>query len=58
MVFICDALPWEIEQERHRLLQERNRVKAMALGDADAELKERIDELEAAIKRLDTGERE
>jgi hypothetical protein len=49
-----DADP-EREAERAQLLQERNRLRAMLLGDADPELKNRIEQLEAAIKRLDAG---
>jgi hypothetical protein len=53
-MFFTDSIDPKREAERTRLLQERNRLKAMAIADADAELRERIRELEAAIKRLDT----
>jgi hypothetical protein len=54
-IFITDALPPSLERQRARLVEERCRLKAMAVADADAELRERIAELEAAIRSLDAG---
>jgi len=52
-MFFTDASP-ELERQRRDLLERRARLRAQVIGDpSDREMRDEIEEIEAAIKRLD-----
>jgi len=53
-MFFTDALPPELERERRELLERRNRLRAMAIGDpSDQEMRSEIENLEARLRAID-----
>jgi hypothetical protein len=56
-MFFCDSLPPELEEERRKLVERRARLLAQLIGDADAETKLQIEEIEQRLKLLDQPRR-
>jgi len=52
-VFLTDALPPKLERERSELLERRNRLRAMVIGDPDPELRTQIEEIDRALRAFD-----
>jgi hypothetical protein len=52
-VFLTDALPPRLEQERRELLERRARLRAQVVGDPDPQTKSEIEKVERALQAFE-----
>jgi predicted DNA-binding transcriptional regulator AlpA len=52
-VFLTDALPPKLTQERSEVLERRNRLRAQVIADADPELRTQLEEIDRELRALD-----